>query len=53
MMQMKSEHLIHIEAKSERQTVVLANVMQMKYEHLINMKAKFERLIRRRRSLNV
>ena len=43
-MQMKSEHLIHIEAKSEHQTVVLANVMQMKSEHLIHIKAKSERL---------
>ena len=39
--------------KSERLTVVLANVMQMKSEHLIHMKAKYERLICRRRSLNV
>ena len=39
--------------KSERLTVVLANVIQMKSEHLIHMKAKSERLIFRRRSLNV
>ena len=39
-MQMKSEHLIRVEAKSERLTVVLANVMQMKSEHLIHIKAK-------------
>ena len=54
MMQMKSEHLIHIKAKSERLirrrrslnvlSAVLANVMQMKSEHLIQIKAKSERL---------
>ena len=53
MMQMKSEHLIHIKAKSERLIAMLATVMQMKSEHLIHMKVKFERLIRRRGSLNV
>ena len=63
MMQMKSEHLIHIKAKSERPicrrrslndlSVELANVMQMKSEHLIHIKEKSERLICRRRSLNV
>ena len=53
MMQMKSEHLIHIKAKSECLTAMLANMMQMKSEHLIHMKAKPGRLIRRRRSLNV
>ena len=51
---MKSKHLIHMKAKSERliyrrrslniSTVVLAHVMQMKSEHLIHMKAKSERL---------
>ena len=52
--QMKSEHLIRIKAKSERLTkserliAVLTNVMQMKSEHLIHMKAKSERLICRR-----
>ena len=39
--------------KSERLTVVLANVIQMKSEHLIHIKAKSEHLICRRRSLNV
>ena len=53
MMRMKCEHLIHIKAKSERLTAVLANVMQMKSEHLIHIKAMSERLICRRRSLNV
>ena len=61
--QMKSEHLINMKAKSERLicrrtksehlTAVLENVIQMKSEHLINMKEKSERLIRRRRSLNI
>ena len=39
--------------KSERLTVVFANVIQMKFEHLIHMKAKSKRLIYRRRSLNI
>ena len=62
-MQMKSKHLIHMKAKSERliygkrslniSTAVLAHVMQMNSEHPIHMKAKFERLICRRRSLNI
>ena len=49
MMQMKSEHLIHIEAKSEllirrRRSLnvwpaELANVMQMKSEHLVHIEA--------------
>ena len=39
--------------KSERLTMVLANVIQMKSEHLIHMKAKSELLIYKRRSLNV
>ena len=53
--QMKSEHLIHIKAKSERLicrrrslnvlSAMLANVMHMKSEHLIHIKAKSERLI--------
>ena len=57
-MQMKSEHLIHIKTKSERLicrrrslnvwSTVLANVIQMKSEHLICIKAKSERLICRR-----
>ena len=53
MLQMKSEHPIHMKAKSERLVAVLENVIQMKSEHLIHMKAKSERLICRRRSLNV
>ena len=63
MMHMKSEHLIHIEVKSERlicrrrslnvSPAEIANVMQMKSEHLIHIEAKSERLICRRRSLNV
>ena len=62
-MQMKSKHLIHMKAKSERLicrrrnlnvlTAVLGNVIQMKSEHLIHMKAKSERLICRRQSLNI
>ena len=61
--QMKSEHLIHMKAKSERliyrrqslnvSTAVLAHVMQMKSEYLIHMMAEPERSICRRRSLNV
>ena len=60
--QMKSEHLIHMKVKSERlicriqslnvSTAVLAHVMEMKSEHLIHMKAKLERLLCKRRSLN-
>ena len=60
-MQIKSEHLIHMKVKFERlicriqslnvSTAVLAHVMQMKFEHLIHMKAKFERLLCKRRSL--
>ena len=59
--QMKSEHLIHMKAKSERlicrrqslnvSSTVLTNVIQMKSEHLIHIKAKSERLICRKRSL--
>ena len=47
---MKSEHLIHMKAKSKCliyrrrslnvSTAVLAHMMQMKFEHLIHMKAK-------------
>ena len=51
--QMKSEHLIHIKAKSESLTAVLANAIHMKSEHLIHIKAKSKRLTCRRRSLNV
>ena len=56
--QMKSEHLIHIKAKSERLickrrslnvlSTMIENVIHMKSEHLIHIKAKFERLICRR-----
>ena len=58
-MQMKSEHLIHIEAKSERLicrrrslNVCFAKLakMQMKFEHLINMKAKSKRLMQKTKS---
>ena len=62
-MQMKSEHLIHITGKSECliyirrslnvSTVMLVNVMHMKSKHLIHMKAKYELLICKRRRLNV
>ena len=62
-MQMKSEHFIHMKAKSERliykrrspniSVMVLTKVMQMKSKHLIHMKAKSEGLIYRRQSLNV
>ena len=61
--QIKSEHMIHMKAKSESlicrrrnlnvSTAVLAHVMQIKSEHLIHMKAKSKRLMCRRRSLNV
>ena len=56
-MQIKSKHLIHLKAKSERLykrqilnvcTAVLAKVMQMKSGHLIHTKAKSERLICKR-----
>ena len=52
---MKSEHLIHMKAKSKKPDmqktksdcliVVLENVIHMKFEHLIHMKAKSESLI--------
>ena len=57
---MKSEHLIHIEAKFEHMICIkrslnvrspeLANVMQMKSEHLMHMKTKSEYLVQKTKS---
>ena len=60
--QMKSEHLIHMKARSESLTVKdevsVSNCNarkcdNMQYEDLIHMKTKSERLICRKRNLNV